>query len=247
MTLPWAFSAITHSNIPQSPPLTTPKATLRVLLDEWYTLAALPLLVARTPRLARIPQGNGSLVIDVPGWMSPEASMAPLRTFLRLKGHNAQGWGLGFNRGRPEADIVRLTEKVEAAAKKTGCPVSLVGWSLGGFIAREVARAVPKAVKRVLTFGAPIIGGPTYTIGARSFGARECQRISKLINEREQTSPITTPLTIIFTRRDRVVSWGACLDRCSPNVEHLEVNSTHIGMGLDPDVWSLIATRLAAA
>jgi hypothetical protein len=246
MAISLASSAITYSTAPNSPPLLTPNATPRVLLDEWHTLATLPLLIARTPQLARIPRGNGSLVIDIPGWMAPEASMAPLRTFLRLKGHNAQGWGLGINRGRPEADTIRLTEKVVAAAKKTGHPVSLVGWSLGGLIAREVARAVPNAVKKVLTFGTPIIGGPTYTIGARSFGDKECQRISALLEELDQTSPITTPLTIIFTRRDRVVSWGACIDRRSPNVEHIEVKSTHIGLGLDPDVWSLIATRLAS-
>lgn len=196
--------------------------------------------------MARAPRGNGSLVIDIPGWTAPEVSMAPLRAFLRSKGHDAHGWGMGTNRGRPESDALLLAKKVETAALKTGHPVALVGWSLGGVIAREVARAVPHAVGKVVTFGTPVVGGPTYTAGAGSFGAQECQRFSRRIDELDTTRPITTPITAIFTRLDRVVSWSACLDRRSPHVEHVEVSSTHIGMSVDHEVWRVVAERLAA-
>ena len=231
---------------PEAPQPVAPTNAQRMLRAEWQTLIMLPLLVVRAPDLRRIPRGDGSPVIDIPGWKAPEASMAPLRTFLRRKGHDAQGWGMGTNQGQPESDTLLLAEKVEATAARTGRSVALVGWSLGSVIAREVARAIPHAVRKVITFGTPVIGGPTYTLGARSFGAKECQRISALTDELERTRPITTPITAIFTRADRVVSWPACIDRRSPTVEHVEVGSTHLGMGLDPDVWAVIAERLAA-
>jgi hypothetical protein len=114
-------------------------------------------------------------------------------------------------------------------------------------IARETARTVPHAVSRVITYGTPAIGGPTYTLGAQAFGRAESERIRTMITELDRQNPIPVPITAVFTRRDRVVSWPACIDRTSPDVEHVEVRSTHAGMGLDPDVWQLVASRLAAA
>jgi hypothetical protein len=65
------------------------------------------------------------------------------------------------------------------------------------------------------------------------------------VEELDVASPISVPITAIFTRRDGIVSWRACIDRTSPEVRHVEVFSTHIRMGFDPDVWRVIAERLA--
>ena len=173
------------------------------------------------------------------------ASMAPLRAYLRSVGHDAHGWGLGVNSGHPERDTEILAEKVAAQHQQTGRKIALVGWSLGGVIARETARTVPDAVSRVITYGTPAIGGPTYTLGAAAFGRAESARIRQMITDLDGRNPIQVPITAIFTRRDRVVSWPACIDRTSPDVEHVEVHSTHAGMGLDPNVWHVVATRLA--
>ena len=124
-------------------------------------------------------------------------------------------------------------------------PVSLVGWSLGGVVAREVAREHPDAVRRLITYGTPVIGGPTFTVGADAYGADECARITQLTETLDRTRPITVPVTTIYTRRDGIVTWQACLDHASRDVEHVEVGSTHLGLGVDPDVWSVVATRLA--
>ena len=203
-------------------------------------------LLVRAPQLARSPRGNGGPVIDIPGWKAPEASMAPLRSYLRRLGHDARGWGLGVNTGDPERDSEILAAQVVAQHEQTGRKVALVGWSLGGVIARETARTVPHAVSRVITYGTPAVGGPTYTLGAQAFGRAESQRIRAMITDLDRQNPISVPITAIFTRRDRVVSWPACIDRTSPDVEHVEVRSTHAGMGLDPDVWQVVADRLAA-
>jgi len=184
-------------------------------------------------------------VVDIPGWRAPEASGAPLRSFLRRIGYEAMPWGLGTNRGNPGADSERLRSSVLELHERTGREVALVGWSLGGVIAREVARRSPEAVSRVITYGTPVIGGPTHTIGASSFGADEAERITRMIEEVEKENPITVPVTAIYTKRDGIVDWRACIDRHSVEVEHVEVASTHLGLGVDPDVWRIIADRLA--
>jgi pimeloyl-ACP methyl ester carboxylesterase len=213
--------------------------------SEVAALAQLPRLLAAAPRLAVAPRGDGSVVVDVPGWRAPEASGAPLRAWLRWLGYDARGWGFGVNRGSPERDAERLTELVVGLAEDAGGPVALVGWSLGGVVAREVARQAPEAVRCVVTYGTPVVGGPTHTVGARTYGPDECARVTALIEELDARSPIPVPLTAVLTRRDAVVSWTACIDRASPDVRHVEVDSTHVGLGIDPDVWLTVATALA--
>lgn len=245
MTLSYAPSPRVFDTAPEAPEPVAP-TSLSGFAGEWRTALLPAALVGRAVRLARVPRGDGAPVIDVPGWKAPEASMAPLRTYLRRVGHDARGWGRGVNEGDPERDAVLLAESVASLHEDTGRRVALVGWSLGGVIAREVARVVPDAVSRVVTYGTPVVGGPTFTLGARSYGRKECERISSLIAELDRTNPIRVPITAIFTRRDTVVSWPACVDRVSPDVRHVEVTSTHLGMGLDPRVWEAVATALAA-
>lgn len=202
-------------------------------------------LVAAVPRLAAAPRGDGHTVIDIPGWRAPEVSGAPLRAYLRWLGYDARAWGLGTNTGRPERDARLLAERVARLAEENGEPVALVGWSLGGVIAREVARFHPEAVRRVVTYGTPVVGGPAYTAVARTYAPEERHRVASLIEELDAADPIRVPLTVIYTRRDGIVSWEACIDHVSPDVEHVEVGSSHIGLGVDPDVWAVVADRLA--
>jgi hypothetical protein len=230
--------------VPQATVPVTPKGSRQLLTGEWRTIATLPGVLARAPQLARIPRGDGAAVIDIPGWKAPEVSMAPLRGYLKLKGHDARSWGLGTNLGTPEADSRRLAVIVENLATTTGRPVALVGWSLGGVVARETARLVPDAVRHVITYGTPVIGGPTYTLAADAFGEAECRRVRELTEELDRINPIQVPITVMFSRNDRVVHWSACIDRTSPRVEHVEIKSTHLGMGIDPEVWAIVATQL---
>jgi hypothetical protein len=122
--------------------------------------------------------------------------------------------------------------------------MALVGWSLGGVVAREVARAIPERVSCVVTFGSPVVGGPTHTIAAATYGDAECRRVTELGRQLDADDPIGVPITAIFTRRDRVVDWRACVDHASPRVTHVEVGSTHMSLGIDPDVWWAVAEAL---
>jgi pimeloyl-ACP methyl ester carboxylesterase len=202
-------------------------------------------LAWRTPALARVPRGDGRLTIVIPGWLAPERSMAPLRTFLARAGHDARHWGLGVIRNDVETMRDRFVERLGELVDDR--PAALVGWSLGGIMAREAARARPDLVDHVVTFGTPAIGGPTYTVGAGRMGDDECRRIEELQRRIDVEQPIRSPITAIFTRADGVVDWRACIDRASLDVRHVEVGSSHVGLGIDPDVWQIIAESLAPA
>ena len=197
------------------------------------------------PMLRRAPRGDGRVSFVLPGWKAPELTTAPVRAYLGKLGHDARSWGLGVNRGDVEATRDEMAERVIAVAEATGRPVNLIGWSLGGVVSREIARMAPEAVHRVVTYGTPAVGGPTFTAGHAAFGADECIRITQLQQVLDATEPIRRPITAIFTRNDTVVDWRACIDRTSPSVRMVEVGSTHVGLGFDPDVWLIVADALA--
>jgi hypothetical protein len=201
-------------------------------------------LLGALPRLSAAARGDGHLVVDIPGWRAPELSGAPMRRYLRRLGYDARGWGFGTNTGDPRRDVELLAERLLSLVEKTGSPASLVGWSLGGVIAREVARRHPEAVRRVITYGTPVVGGAAYTSIARATGGAADVDAGRVARRLDAETPIRVPLTVLFSRRDGIVAWEACVDRSSPYAEHVEVASTHLGMGVDPDVWGIVADRL---
>jgi pimeloyl-ACP methyl ester carboxylesterase len=224
-----------------APPAGPPALATRAL--EVRAVLQVARLLRAAPWLAGAPRGSGTVVVDLPGWRAPEASGAPLRAYLRALGYDARPWGLGTNGGAPARDAERLAERL--AATHGDAPVALVGWSLGGVVAREIARAEPDRVSHVVTYGTPVVGGPTYTFAATAYGERASRRAAQLAARLDADRPIRVPITAIFTRRDGVVDWRACIDRTSPHVRHVEVGSTHLGLGLDPDVWWTVAQALA--
>jgi pimeloyl-ACP methyl ester carboxylesterase len=136
--------------------------------------------------------------------------------------------------------------RVLAFVQERGMPVSLVGWSLGGVIAREAMRERPDVVTRVVTLGTPVVGGPKYTSVGAVYRRRgyDLEDIETRARAREAV-PLTRPVTAIFSRGDGIVAWRACIDRHNAVVEHVEVTGTHIGLAMNPDVWRIVAQRLA--
>jgi fermentation-respiration switch protein FrsA (DUF1100 family) len=126
-------------------------------------------------------------------------------------------------------------------------PVRVIGWSLGGYLAREAARERPDLVERVITLGAPVVGGPTYTASAPMYRRRgyDLDEIAASVLEREDL-PIQAPIYAIYSRTDGVVSWRASIDTFdNAHVEHHEVAASHLGMISSPRVYRLIAELLA--
>ncbi len=198
------------------------------------------------PGMLGLPRGCGRTVVVLPGFGAGDASTIALRSFLRLLGHRPQGWGLGTNRGNAQQLLPQVTRVLCDAAEGAGEPVILVGWSLGGYLAREGARERPEAVRRIVTMGSPVVGGPKYTAVAPYYRAQgiDLDRIEAAVRERDRV-PLACPVTAIYSRRDGVVAWQACIDKVNPQVEHVEVRSTHVGLGFNPDVLSIVARRLA--
>jgi pimeloyl-ACP methyl ester carboxylesterase len=226
-----------------------PKASPRTsrTLREIGVAAELLRLVTRLPDLSKHPRGSGEPVMVLPGFSAGDGSTAVLRAHLQWLGYRVRGWGLGANTGQVAKLIPRVIDAVSERARAEGAPVRLIGWSLGGYLAREAARDVPQHVDRVITLGSPVIGGPRFTTTAPIYRAAgtDFSRIDRFIEERELT-PIQVPITAVYSKSDGIVEWRACIDRVSPNVEHVRVEATHIGLGFSPDVLQVVAQSLAA-
>ncbi|MCG6949835.1 MAG: alpha/beta hydrolase [Acidobacteria bacterium] len=205
-------------------------------------------LVATLGRIrAAVPHGHGEPVMVVPGFATDDRWTTRLRGFLVSIGYRVSGWGLGRNRGNVPKLIPAVIEQAERLYEREGLPIRLIGWSLGGYLAREAARERPEVVERVITLGAPVIGGPAYTASAPMYVRRgySLEDIAATVVEREKI-PIEVPILAVYSRSDGVVAWRACIDRFdSPNVEHLEVRSSHLGMVNSPRVFRLVADLLA--
>ena len=224
--------------------LRTPPAWLKYL--EVRALAETATLLPASPWLLAQPRGDGRKVLVVPGFLTDDRVTAPLRKYLKYLGYDVVGWGLGRNNGRPERDAQRLVEKL-TGVRDPGQPMTLIGWSLGGVIAREAARIAPEAVDEVITYGTPVEGGPKYTATGESYARRrqldldEFERHVHSINDRG----IRQPLTVIYSRSDGIVGWQSAIDRYNAHARHIRVAGSHIGLGTNPLVWRVIAKTLA--
>lgn len=203
-------------------------------------------LLLRAPLLAAVPRGHGEQVLLLPGFGAGDASTTVLQSFLRLIGYQARGWGLGRNTGNVARLMPSVLALVQAMVEAGGGPVHLLGWSLGGYIAREAAREKPEWIRSVITMGSPVIGGPKYTTVAARYRRQghDLDHLERMVDARYD-NPLTTPVTAIFSKADGVVAWEACIDRRSNGIEHVEVKATHIGLGFSPEVYAIVADRLS--
>ena len=204
-------------------------------------------LLAARRRLEAAPSGDGRPVLVLPGLGVGDLSTGALRRFLRRRGFESRGWGLGRHRPLVADTLSRMLPRLEGFAAEVGGRVALVGWSLGGIVARELARMRPDLVSRVVTLGTPVVGGARGTALAaiaRVYGW-DLDEIDRAMAAVERT-PIRVPVVSIFSRRDGIVAWRASIDRRTPEVEHFEAASCHWALGLDPDVLETVAARLAA-
>lgn len=210
-----------------------------------FDFASLPL---RAINLNNAPRGDGEPVMVLPGYLADDSSTWVIRAYLDYLGYDVRGWGLGLNRGGVRKRAAAIIEQLEQIMAESGQSIRLVGQSLGGVISREIARERPYLVDRIITLGSPVVGGPKYTtIGSffRILTGDDHDRVEEIINQRNKVL-IKTPITAIYSRSDGVVAWRACIDDHNPNVEHVEVSSSHGGMGVNGVVLEIIAERLAA-
>lgn len=205
--------------------------------------AALPALVPTVP-------GDGHGVLVIPGFLADDLSTHVLRSVVQAHGYHAVGWGLGPNIGPTSRLWSGVGKRLRRLQRQTGRPVTLIGQSLGGVFARELARELPEAVRQVITLGAPYrlttedapqttMAGHLYhalrDLHAHAFGGPERE---------EERVPLSVPATSIYSRADGVVPWNSCVDVERPRSENLEVAASHCGMGMHPDMLRIVLDRL---
>lgn len=202
---------------------------------------------ARRRELLRgMPRGDGHPVLVIPGFLAPELSTVPLRSLLRHLCYDARSSHLGVNLGPSPKVNETLRRRLEHLAERHGRTVSLVGWSLGGIFARELARAHPALVRMVVTMGTPF-ADISATHAARLIPLRpdgkplhEAHALRAALRR-----PLDLPTTSIYSRTDGIVHWQSCLQEEGPLRENVEVRCSHTGMGFHPEVLEVVANRLA--
>lgn len=193
------------------------------------------------------PVNSAERIVLIPGFGAGEFTLEPLRRFFLKRGVAAEHWGLGINRGNAKEDWETLMQRLERDYGDQVDHISLVGWSMGGVIAREIARARPSLIKRVFTLGTPAVGGPAYTLAANFWGEQRCAEIAKELKALDDEQPIQKPVVAFFSKNDGVVSWPACIDRSSPQALHYEVQTSHWAIGYDWQVWEKILEIFSTA
>ena len=204
--------------------------------------------LAALPFLRRAPLGDGHPVLVLPGWLASDRSTRPLRWFLRDRGYHAHGWKLGRNLG-PRAEVVAgLRQRLAALRARHGRTISVIGWSLGGIYARELARRFPGDVRQVITLASPFRdprASRVSRLGRPELDGVPESRLHELY--RQLPTPLPVPSTSIYSRSDGVVAWQSCVEEDGPLRENVEVRSSHCGMGHHPFVLLVVADRLAQA
>jgi pimeloyl-ACP methyl ester carboxylesterase len=216
------------------------------LLEQSRAAWDLAALRARRQLLAHCPRGDGHAVLVLPGLLAGDLSTAPLRRLLRGLGYDARGWGLGVNRGPTAAIRERLAARLHELRERHGRRVSLVGWSLGGIYARELARAHPEQVRLVVSLGTPFRdiaathAARLVPIRPGGLPLRDAHGLRAWLR-----TPLPVPTTSIYSRSDGIVAWRSCLEEAGPERENVEVRCSHTGMGFRAEVLEVIADRLA--
>jgi hypothetical protein len=226
-------------------PLRPPSKTLMFL--EGRALPELGAFLGALPLLSLAPRGDGHPVLVLPGLMASDTSTRPLRSFLKNRGYAVSGWRQGRNYGLRPGVQAAMMDLVRELHETHGRKVSLIGWSLGGLYARQLAKMMPDHVRSVITLGSPFAGSPKSTNAWRVYeftsGRRADDADDRFGGTLSSTPPV--PTTAIFSRTDGVCAWQGCMEQPSSHSENIEVESSHCGMGHHPAAVYAIADRLA--
>jgi pimeloyl-ACP methyl ester carboxylesterase len=198
------------------------------------------------PLLRQAPSGDGHPVLVLPGFLVNGNSTFPLRQFLKSRGSAAHRWKLGRNLGVAGEKEEQLLARLRELRRRYGRKVSIIGWSLGGIYARELAWLAPDDVRLVITLGSPFrhpAGTAVTLLYEDVSGQRVAQMDPRLLARLSQPPPV--PATSVYTRTDGVVHWRCSLEQSSPTTENIRVHGSHCGLGHNPMALWAIADRLA--
>jgi pimeloyl-ACP methyl ester carboxylesterase len=203
------------------------------------------------PLLTQVRRGDGHPVLVLPGFTAGDESTVILRRLLGYLGYQPLPWGLGQNTGSVDLQE-RLFHRFDSLAREYDRKMSIIGQSLGGVFARELARQWPERVRQVIALGSPFASsGPetTNALVSRLFqylsGMSQEQMRDRMLGFAAEPPPV--PSTAIYSKADGVVHWSACLEYQGEQSENIEVLGSHTGMALNPLVLHVLFDRLAQA
>ncbi len=200
---------------------------------------------------------NRKVVLLIPGFMAGDVTLAPMANFCRWLGHRVVFGGIWSNSECPRETMRKLTARLLLTHEKFDQPIVVIGQSLGGVYARELARENPEAIERVISLGSPIrtpretanyavqaVARSIAMLRGRAEGClTESCKCGLILSD---DSPGEVPTTHVYSRTDGVVHWQSCVDESgAPSVENVEVMGSHVGMAISSDVYRIIADRLA--
>jgi len=200
---------------------------------------------------ANVYVGQGQPVIVFPVLGGGPSSTAPLRKLLDDAGFSTHDWGMGVDTGPRDGNLNRwlreLEEKVIDVAESEGSSVSLLGWSLSGIYARELAKRTSPLVRQVITLGTPFNTSSGSSARCPLIKVLEGSHGSLAVNLRHRLSqrpPV--PSTSIYSKTDGLVPWQLCVEKETLDSENIEVEgATHRGLPAHPTVLEAITHRLA--
>ncbi len=205
------------------------------------------------PILQAAPKGDGHPIMVLPGYMGGDGTTKLLRTFLKNRNYQAYGWDLGRNLGQysdPHAGCnEQIVNRLKDIYEKHGEKVTVIGWSLGGVYARELARLQPDLVRSVITLGSPFAGDMRANHVTWLFEKTSGFKLKQMEGflRKRMDLPPPVPTTSFFSKTDGVTAWECCIEIEDETTENIEVFSSHCGLGHHPFVMWAIADRLAQA
>ncbi len=195
-----------------------------------------------------VTKGDGHPVLILPGFLGSDLSTGRVRRFLKKLGYTPYGWDLERNLG----DISKLNillERIETLYEKHGEKVSLLGWSLGGVYARQLAKAKPDLIRQIITMGSPFAGINEPNNAKWLFDLiNRGKEIAKEDKEKwmvDISAPAPVPTTAIYSKNDGIVPWQACMEPIVDAIhQNIRIEGCHFGLGHNPEVWLILEDRL---
>ena len=235
--------------LPESGGLSPPSPLL--LLAEGRALLEVGFGIVTAPAMRLAPKGDGHTVLVLPGFLASDRSTSHLRDVLARLGHQAVGWDLGRNLGGIGRLRQALQQRLTQLHHESNRRVSLVGWSLGGVLARDLAYHMPEKVRRVITLGSPFNGDISANNVRRLYEQLSGEQVKirpTLEAAARLAGDIGVPATAIYTRTDGVVNWRTCVLTPGPHAENIEIlGASHLALGFNAAAVWAVADRLAQA
>lgn len=215
---------------------------------EYRAIAELATFVLCRPLLNLLPRGDGHPVLIVPGFVQDGQAVAPLRAALRRLGYDAPVWDLGRNLGFSKSALASLRDQAERLAGAAQRNVSVIGWSLGGIFARELASEIPSTTRLVITLASPFGRDPQASNLRWIYDLVNRNRVDEIDDEMVMRirAPLPVPSSAIYSRSDGIVAWQSCVEEVLTDInENVEVVGSHSGLGFNVQVLWVIADRLS--